>query len=379
MRGLFSLILSLALLLSACSAGSETGSTETPAPSQEIRTTEAGSTAEPIETAAAASQSSSASSGTAEASQNTETEETPAETADSTLPKVSIDPESKTLSVSGTEKYTALVIPAEAASLYTLKVEDDDFSLTANLSVLRSAGLDLTNDLPALLERTDQSLRFLKTYLSENAGSAYPAGQAGKRVTISLGNTAVNFENTESGIRIRDSVSFMHREFYYLLALMQTEEIGWEQFGYAWYLGTCVDPYSEFLPQLPGLKDAPYYSLMTGSGFDPENVSPADVLTAYDAVSRLCFVHGLTYWGSTCESRPVTAEPDYKREKTDPGDTGLSAFMAASFLGWLEKESGFETVSRFCFGQLSFEEAFGRDFESAFDAWKSWITENYPM
>ena len=100
MRRLLNLILVLALLLSACASGSEAGSTETPAPSQEIRTTEA--------------------------------EETPAETADSTLPKVSIDPESKTLSVSGTEKYTALVIPAEAASLYTLKEIGRVFSRGGN-------------------------------------------------------------------------------------------------------------------------------------------------------------------------------------------------------------------------------------------------------
>ncbi|MBR0356355.1 MAG: hypothetical protein IJH54_02635, partial [Clostridia bacterium] len=60
-------------------------------------------------------------------------------------------------------------------------------------------------------------------------------------------------------------------------------------------------------------------------------------------------------------------------------DASMSVYMAASFVAWLSDNYGFEAVSQFCFGQKTFEEAFGTNFEAAFDAWKAWIVDTYPM
>lgn len=98
----------------------------------------------------------------------------------------------------------------------------------------------------------------------------------------------------------------------------------------------------------------------------------------HDACARVCFEKGLTHWGSYCESAPVTSEAVFTRnEAKEPGDSELSAFTAASFLAWLDDAYGFEQVSLFCFGQKSFEEAFGTDYQSAFDAWHAWIEQTY--
>ena len=76
---------------------------------------------------------------------------------------------------------------------------------------------------------------------------------------------------------------------------------------------------------------------------------------------------------------PVTEEPDFNRIRdNEPGDTLLSAFMAASFLAWLDEAYGFEQLSLFCFGQKTFDEAFGMKFNIAYKNWRTWITETYP-
>ena len=165
----------------------------------------------------------------------------------------------------------------------------------------------------------------------------------------------------------------------YLLALINSNAIGWEQIGYAWYVGTCIDPYTEMLDTILIVPELPYYSQCIAGGIDPAQMSASDFRIVYDSCARVCFEKGLTHWGSYCESAPVTSESVFTRNKAkEPGDTKLSAFMAASFLAWLDDAYGFEQVSLFCFGQKSFEEAFGTDFQSAFDAWHAWIEQTYP-
>ena len=82
-------------------------------------------------------------------------------------------------------------------------------------------------------------------------------------------------------------------------------------------------------------------------------------------------------------SKPVSffASSYYTRKYADnvnSGDEDLSLVMAASFIGWLDGKYGFDTLSRFCFGQMSFEEAFNTDYQTAFTAWKAHIMETYP-
>ena len=60
--------------------------------------------------------------------------------------------------------------------------------------------------------------------------------------------------------------------------------------------------------------------------------------------------------------------------KTRLGEEGITQ----KELDWLDDAYGFEQVSLFCFGQKSFEEAFGTDFQSAFDDWHAWIEQTYP-
>ncbi len=293
-------------------------------------------------------------------------------------PVAEYDARTQTVYVSGTEDYASITLPEEIKSARGLEVQGEDLKLGVYLAVLREDGMDVETELPGLVYRTAESLRFIRQYLRENAGEAYPAGLAELPVEIDI-DRAYGYAAAEDKITLKYNERGTHREFLYLLALMNGGSVGWEQFGYAWYVGTCLNPYTEVTDKWPIVPELPYYEQCIAGGIDPENVTPADYRTVYDACARLCFDKGLTHWGSLCESAPVTEEPGFLRTQAqDPGDTLLTAFTAASFLAWLDEAYGFGQVSLFCFGKKTFAEAFGVNFSVAYKEWRLWITDNYP-
>ncbi len=293
-------------------------------------------------------------------------------------PSIEYDVKTRTMRVLGVTDFAALAFPDEIQSARVLEIPGEAFSFSAYLDMTRQLGLDEQTQLPALIGRTADSIRFLQEYLRDNAGAAYPSALAELPVVVRMDNL-FEYEVADDRIVLKYNELGTHREFLYLLALMEGEALGWEHLGYAWYVGTCIDPYSEVIDEWPIVPELPYYTQCIAGGVDPAHMTAADFRTVYDACARVCFEKGLTHWGSYCESLPVTAEPDYSRAANkQEGDTLLTAFTAASFLAWLDESYGFEQVSLFCFGQKSFEEAFGTDFRSAYSAWKVWILHTYP-
>lgn len=295
-----------------------------------------------------------------------------------TEPSVTYDAKTQTVYVKGIKDYAELSLPDEVNDARVLDVQDDGFQFSAYLVMMRKWGFDIQTQLPGLIDRTEKSIRFVQQYLRENAGAAYPSTLAELPVVVRIDNS-FEYQTDEELITIKYNETGAHREFLYLLALMDCDKIGWEHFGYAWYVGTCLNPYTEVIDEWPIVPELPYYSQCIASGIDPANMTAADFRTVYDACARVCFEKGLTHWGSYCESLPVTEESDFSRfTGKEPGDTLLTAFMAASFLAWLDDAYGFETISQFCFGQKTFEEAFGMDFHVAYNQWRMWIIETYP-
>lgn len=294
-------------------------------------------------------------------------------------PAVAYDAVTQTLTVRQTAEDTQITIPAEAANARVLEVSGSDYTLSAYLTVLREGGLDLQMELPGMIDRTAKSLRFIRQYLRDNAGAAYPSDLADLPVVLRI-DRAFGYQTAEDQITLQYLDIGTHREFLYLLALMNSDAVGWEQLGYAWYVGTCIDPYSEVENVFPIVPTLPYYPQCIAGGVDPEHVTASDYRTVYDACARVGFERGLTHWGSWCESTPVTSEDAVftRFQDMQPGDSLLTAFTAASFLAWLDEAHGFEAVSLFCFGKKSFKEAFRTDFQSAYYAWRNWIIETYP-
>ena len=84
------------------------------------------------------------------------------------------------------------------------------------------------------------------------------------------------------------------------------------------------------------------------------------------------------HWGTPYESWALSSTGSYSGPKKtlDPGND-MSVLMAASFIGYLSDQYGFDTVSRFCFEDADFKDAFGTDWQTAYDSWMGWILENY--
>ena len=118
---------------------------------------------------------------------NTESSEMiEAESNQDTATEIVYDARTQTLSIQGVQDYTKLSLPAEVKGARVLQVKDDAFTLSAYLPVLREADLDEQSELPKIIDRTAQSLHFLKQYLYENAGSAYPDALMEKPVCFKI-------------------------------------------------------------------------------------------------------------------------------------------------------------------------------------------------
>ena len=296
---------------------------------------------------------------------------------------VRYDEASRTYLVTGADGYESLIFPA-AENAGLLQADDDEFTVIAELNLLRRNGIGIPDGLPAFLARCDNSLAFLRAYLRENLDGAYPEAADLPVKWQFRSSVQEGIKKSSALITLNSRRDLMHREFYYLTAVMEKGNIGWEQLGYAWYVSSILDPYSELqrIAVWDPASDELYAPLLRSAGLDSGTLSPAQFRTFYDAVARYCFEHGLDHWGAICESSPVTAEPVYSRvgsNRTNSGDDELSAFMAASFVAWLDEQHGSAPLSRFVFGLNSFEEAFGTDYDTAFRAWKAQLIEQYPL
>ncbi|MBR5948307.1 MAG: PT domain-containing protein [Clostridia bacterium] len=305
-------------------------------------------------------------------------------------------PESKALFISGSSGYSELVLPEGAKEADSLYVDDDDFIINARLLKQYINGDEPSNiELKDMIDRTDKSLAFIREYLSENASAVYPEDIAAKPVVFNFGSSQFGWWVEDervyiggeqslyvSDLRLTYSSIFSSRERLYVLALINSDSVGWEQLGFAQYFGDCVSPYGEQAHSVPLITpDMPFYDAAVRLGYsdDGEN-TPAIMRGIYDVIARAGFEYGLGNWGTTMTGKPVSYFVGYTRKyaEVNSGDEKLSLAMAISFVAWLDGEYGFDALSRFCFGQMSFDEAFKTDYQTAFDAWRAYILETCP-
>ena len=290
---------------------------------------------------------------------------------------VSYDEGSKTLVVYAAGGTKELKLPEAVNQAQTLDAQFDSFHMAMYLPMLRTEETPMEDYLPAYLERTERSLDFLRNYLRENCSDSFPAERADKYVELNI-QPIENYGWTEKEDRIVLDIGsyYWHREELYLLSLMGTRGVQWKQLGYAWYVGSCLDPYAEVLhsSSAEALKQQPYYEAYLRLG-GTEEFSPENYRKLNDAISWLCLTKRM-YWGSAYESTPLRYTALYRGPSvsTDPGNE-MSACMATSFVGYLADQYGFSETSAFCFGQKEFNQAFGTDFDSVYQAWTAQLLE----
>ena len=81
--------------------------------------------------------------------------------------------------------------------------------------------------------------------------------------------------------------------------------------------------------------------------------------------------------GAATEIMPICDWDLYTGSKNAPGAKDMSLCMGISLLNYLSDRYGFDKVSVWCFGERSFEEAFGVDYETARADWAHWLEETF--
>lgn len=312
---------------------------------------------------------------------------------------VKYDSGTKELRFSGSSGYSLLDVPFEARNATSLYVDDNDFIINAELLVPTAYTSDVSNiRLKDMIDRTDKSLNFIREFLSWNASAVYPEDIAAKPVYFDFGSSQFGWWVEDDRVYIGGGDSlyvsdlkltyesiFSFRDMLYILSLINSDSVGWEQLGFAQYVSDCISPYGEIMHTVPLItQEEPYYDAALKIGYnDDGEPDPLIMRKLYDLISRTCFEYGLGNWGTMMTGKPVTYFSSYGytrkyADKVNSGDEDLSLCMAISFIAWLDDEYGFDALSRFCFGQTSFEEAFNSDYQTAFTAWKAHIMETYP-
>ena len=283
------------------------------------------------------------------------------------------DETTRTVIVYGTGDYDQLELPEEVNKAVNLDAQDDSFHLSIYLPVLRTGDEALQSYIPGFLERTDRSLTFLRTYLQETAGSAYPAENGQKFVELTIRRKGVyEYANDADRILLEVGDFYWHRDSLYLMALLDLQNVEWAQLGYVFYLGMCVNPYAEQNTAGIDVQALPYAEAFLALGGQSDG-TPEDMQRMTHAAAWYGLDKGLGRWGSAYESRPVTEFAWYNGPKKAIAGNDMSPAQATSLIAWLAEQYGFEAVSRFCTGSCSFDAAFGTDFPSARAGWEAWL------
>lgn len=304
-------------------------------------------------------------------------------------PTATYDAASKTLVVCGVDGYDALDLPDDIQKAENLEVQDDNFHLSLFLPVLRTGDESMAEFLPSYIDNMDRSIRFIRTCLKEKAPDSYPADLADKYVDATVkmyrgaySKDAYSYTVQEDRISLALGDGYWSREEIYLLALQSAAGTAqWPQMGYAQYLGMCLDPYNETRAYMGSISLSPYYEPYLAAGGGPSVSTAADRQLLMDAISYWCLTQGITGWGSAYESLPLCETLHFSGEagvnKPLLNGNAMSVSMAASFIGWLSDTYGFDAVSAFCFGQSSFEEAFGTAYTMAYERWSESILTRF--
>lgn len=292
---------------------------------------------------------------------------------------INYDDASRTMVIYGKDD-TNIRIPGTVNDANELDAQFDNFHLRVNLPILKTGDTSLQKYLPKYLERTNESLKFIRDYMKGNCENEGLVKRADKYVDLSvMSQNGYTWSELEDRIELEIGAYYWHREEMYVLSLLGSKNVQWKQLGYAWYLGSCIDPYSEVLNivSFDGVEELPYYEAYTRGGgtTDP---TPENYKILSDAVSYMCLTedspNGTAYEVSPLKITALYSAP--AKAKADPGDE-MSVAMATSFIAYLSERYGFSVVSDFCFSEKTFDDAFGTDYQSAYDDWAEWITETY--
>ena len=202
---------------------------------------------------------------------------------------INYDEASKTMVIYGKDD-TDIKIPKTVNEANELDAQFDSFHVKVSLPILRTGGASLQEYLPKYLGRTNESLKFIREYMKENCENEGLIERADKYVDLSvMSQNEYVWSELEDRIELEIGAYYWHREEMYVLSLLGSKNVQWKHLGYAWYLGACIDPYSETfdISFSDHMDELPYFEAYTRGGGTKEP-GPRNYKILSDAISYMC-------------------------------------------------------------------------------------------
>lgn len=270
-------------------------------------------------------------------------------------------------------------LPDAKATLECSGSIDNLLSYSVDPSVL-GASDQTSQRLTGFLERLANGQMYIRAYLEQNAKGCYDAEAAQRMIDYSVQNQDVySYFLDETSAKINIGDYYWHCAQYQVFLILHPYSLHWQHFGYAQYLGSVLNPYDMWLQKINergvsvdtfGNYAQPYLD----HGGNAQNLSNDDYRMLVDSVAYECLKSGMN-WGTPYESYPITKIYGF----TEPAEQGddMSVTMASSFCAYLAEHYGFDRLTSYCSGQMTFKEAFQISFDRAYATWEKGLIKEF--
>ena len=220
-------------------------------------------------------------------------------------------------------------------------------------------------------ERLANGQLYIQAYLKKNAAGYYNAENVAKLSNYEIRSDGeYDYSLDCEEIYIQTGSDYTRCTQQYVLALMDAQELHWQQFGYAQYLGGVLNPFDMTQARLfeEGINTAkPYAQAYLDQGGSEKNLTKQDYRLLVDAMAYTCIKDGMN-WGTPYESTAIRSLEEFNGEAEEGDD--MSVMMASSFCAYLADHYGFDKLTGYCFGKEDFKNSFGTSFSRAFERWQ---------
>ena len=247
---------------------------------------------------------------------------------------------------------------------------NDTLSLRLDPTALREQDT-VEKQFSNLLERLANGQIYIQAYMKKNANGYDNAENTEKFTNYLIVNEELyQYDVNCDAIDVQTGKDYSRCAQQYVFALMNAKELHWQQFGYAQYLGSVLNPFDITQAQLAeeGIdKSKPYAQAYLEQGGSEKDLTKQDYRLLVDAMAYTCITNGMD-WGTPYESAPIRSLEEFSAKAQDGDD--MSVMMASSFCAYLADKYGFDKLTGFCCGNEDFKKSFGTSFSRAFERWQ---------
>ena len=220
---------------------------------------------------------------------------------------------------------------------------------------------------------------YIKAYLKLNANGCYDDVVASGKVHYEISkDDNYSYDIKSNPYEIHVGKMYWHCTEQFILSILHPDSLHWQHYGYTQYVGRALNPYDMWLSKINEKGTSPdfgvYAQAYLDNGGSVTNLTNDDYRLLVDSIAYYCLKNGM-HWGAAYESYPITKIYGF----TEPAEEGddMSVAMASSFCAYLAEHYGFDRLTSYCSGQMTFKEAFHLSFDRAYSRWQKEIVKQF--